>query len=188
MDGLSVEFLPEANPPGLPGERRRRDLNPVRLIAAVAVLVAAGALLAVAGSSGGLRNGQGERTFPSRPVGASVAADCIGASCAQQPSPSLVAAFQDDLPGAVVMDETTDLTSIMLRSHQALQTRLIHVLYGNVLITIVIEPRAYSAPPGTSTIRYTPDGYQIDFSFNGYYPPTGSQIHALANDARLISL
>jgi hypothetical protein len=173
VDDLSVEFLPEEHPPNAPAPQRRLPVDPGRWLAGFAALVGAAVLLTVARGGNHLRDGQPQA--------------CAGSSCVPEPSPAIVAVFQAHLPGAVVMDEQTRLTRMSLRSHQALDTRLVHVLYGNVVITVLVEPESVRAP-ASAAIRFDRGGYQLDFSFDGYYPPTVAQLVSLVNDVRLISL
>jgi hypothetical protein len=100
------------------------------------------------------------------------------------PTPTIRAAFADHLPGSVVLVEDT------LAGHGSVQTlrlRALRAVYGNVVIIVTIQ-LASAAAPETADVRIVHLGYQIDFTFVGYYPPTTSELKALADDSRLISL
>ena len=168
MDGLRVEFLPE---PGaselLPPPERHRRFAPRAVVTAAALLIV-GVVVASMSVS---------------PIPRPRPACADG--CDVGPSPAIVALFAEHLPGSVVVDEHS--VSSAHGTVHVLRLRALRAVYGNVVITMTIGPAATTAPQPQG-VHIVHDGYLIDFSFAGYYPPTQPQLQALADDPRLISL
>jgi len=179
VDGLRIEFLPDPEPQPAadwPPPRVPRAL----LLAAAALLTAA---LIVTVRSGGEPPRSGRPLVAPSPT-VSSPVGCIGSACTSDPSPDIRAVFAEDLPGSVVMDENTVVAH---RGVHNLRSRTLRVVYGNVVMTVTISAEPRTVPPPHATY-IDHDGYLIDFTFVGYYPPTPGQIRALATDPRLVSL
>ena len=175
MDALAVEFLTDGDEvPFSTGPRHRPALRLTVVVAGAVVLLALGA---------GVLSVRQDRIAAGRPSAAPYHPPvCSG--CGAGPSALIQTLFSEDLPGAVVIDE--DTISDVSRLVPVLQSRTLKVVYGNVVITVRVQPAATAVPAHDVGILNA--GYLIEFAWSGYYPPTVSQVQALATDPRLVSL
>jgi hypothetical protein len=103
------------------------------------------------------------------------------------PTRAIVSAFQDHLPGSIVVTEQT--VQGLTHGRSSVQRRVITAVTGNVFMTLTI------APTGTAVQREqrsshvaVQHGFLMRFAFKGYYAPSGAKLRALAADPRLVSL
>ena len=96
------------------------------------------------------------------------------------------AAFAAHIPGSIVIDEHSTATLAATSGEAIITARTLKAIYGNVEIRVTIS-RVAGREASRQTVRLTHAGYVLDFDFIGYYPPTASQLRALADDPRLVA-
>lgn len=115
---------------------------------------------------------------------------CKGDGCELPDAPSrpIRFAFARHLPGSIVVSEHT-VNGRIGRRHPVVRQRIVHAVSGNVEITVrVAQSDGSVIPQRPATTRIAHDGYVIDFSFAGFYPPPRAQLRELADDHRIISV
>lgn len=92
--------------------------------------------------------------------------------------------FAKHLPGSIVVSEHTVTTRSAAGS--AVLKRQVHVVIGDVYIKVTVTRGGSRQHTGRDRV-FAHRGYVVHYGFVGYYPPSNAQLHALANDPRLIS-
>lgn len=170
-------------------QARWRWRSPAVAVPLAAVVLAAGWLAAI-GAHGHGRHDAGHPAIATGSPGPGKRTGAAGcpAVCtpADRPTAAMVQLFARHWPGAIPTYEHTD-TDRARDGSRVLAYRMVRASYGNVLVTVTIEPAASFADlPGAAEIL-SHSGFWMAYQFSGVYPPTASQLRALTDDAQLVS-